>query len=193
VITGLLTEDELGEVIDTHFAEPGDVLQRIERQPVYNVPSQTADTAAWERDPHSVDTEGLHAWARVVAEDQRRGLRRERIRVFGARLTSDEAMTLDVAWPILAPHQEQRVLRRGEHLVLDEVPLDYFIVRRHSGFSVVIAMHYDSTGAFVGAEVVRTPRRRGAFLRDWEMCWAAATPFAEYEAAHPELHHPAAA
>jgi hypothetical protein len=193
MIETLLDEDQLGELIDTHFAEPGDLLQRIERQPRYNVPSQVADTMAWERDPATVDTSGLQSWARVVADDKRRGLLRERIRVFGKELTSDEAMTLDVAWPILAPFQEQRVLRRGEHLILDDVPLDYFVVRRHTGLTLVIAMHYDGSGAFVGAEVVQTPRRRGLFLRDWEQAWEAAVPFEQYETGHPELHARAAA
>jgi hypothetical protein len=189
----LLDEDQLGEVIDTHFAEPGDVLQRIERQPVYNVPSQVADAQAWERDPRAVDTAGLRSWARVVRDDQRRGLRRERIRVFGAELTSDEAMTLDVAWPILAPYQEQRVLRRGEHPVPDVAAGDYFLIRRHTGLTVAIVMHYDETGAFQGAQIVSGRYGREPLLRDWELSWAIAEPFAEYEAGHPELHRRAVA
>src|SRR6185312_3430074 len=144
-------------------------------------------------DPRGVDTEDLQGWARFVDHDKRRGLLRERIRVFSEQLTTDQAMTLDVAWPILAPFQEQRVLRRGEHPVPDLVPLDYFIIRRHTGFIVVLAMHYDETGAFVGGELVDTERRRHLFMRDWQLSWAVAVPFEEYETGHPELHAHAAA
>ena len=186
----LLTVAELGDFIDTHYHQPGDQLFRMERLPWYDVPSQNADREAWlagRFDPAQVT-----AWAARLATEQARGMLSQRLRVIGTRMTDDEAMSLHAALPIISRHEDVRILQHGEHPVPDLVDHDYFVVRPASGGVFVIAMRYTDGGALLGAEVIPDVRHE-PYLREQAQGWANGEPYADWWAAHPELHRSTAA
>jgi hypothetical protein len=186
----LLTEDELGEFIDGHYHALGDHLFHKEGLPWYDVPSQNADRSAWRAG--RFDPTQVLAWTSRLAADEARGLVSQRLRIVSAALTDDEMMSLDVALPIIARHEEIRVLHRGEHPVPDLVDHDYWIMRPASGGVFVVAMRYSDGGAFRGAEVIPA-EQHGPYLREQKLGWAIAAPYSDWWAAHPELHRRAAA
>jgi hypothetical protein len=96
----LLTEAELGDFIDAHYHEPGDQLFRMERLPWYDVPSQNADREAWLAG--RFDPAQVMAWATRLAAERARGMISQRLRVIGASVTDDEAMSLHAALIISA-------------------------------------------------------------------------------------------
>lgn len=186
----LLTEAELGDVIDAHYSGPADALFHREGLPWYDVESQNADRAAWQAG--RFDPARVTAWAARLADERARGLVSQRLRILSADLTDDERMSVYAALPVIAEQEEVRVLHRGEHTIPDLVGHDYWIVRPANGAAVVIAMHYSDSGAFLGAEVV-PPHRHGLYLREQELIWKAAVPYAEWLAAHPDFDRRSAA
>jgi len=186
----LLTEAELGDFIDAHYHEPGDQLFRMERLPWYHVPSQNADREAWLAG--RFDPAQVMAWATRLAAERARGMISQRLRVIGASVTDDEAMSLHAALPIISRHEEVRILRHGEHPVPAVVDHDYFVVRPAAGGVFVIAMRYTDGGAFLGAEVIPDDRHE-PYLREQALGWAIGEPYADWWAAHPQLHRPTAA
>ena len=186
----LLTEAELGDFIDAHYHEPGDQLFRMDRLPWYDVPSQNADREAWLAG--RFDPAQVMAWATRLAAERAHGMISQRLRVIGASVTDDEAMSLHAALPIISRHEEVRILRHGEHPVPAVVDHDYFVVRPAAGGVFVIAMRYTNGGAFLGAEVVPDDRHE-PYLREQALGWAIGEPYADWWAAHPQLHRPTAA
>jgi hypothetical protein len=180
----LLTEDELGDVIDEHYRGRGDVLFHREGLPWYDVESQNTDREAWQAG--RFDPTQVREWADRLADERKRGLVSQRLRILSSALTDDERMSLQAALPLIAKHEDVRMLHRGEHLVPDLIDHDYWIVRPADGPIVVIAMHYEN-GGFLGAEIV-PPARHALYLRDQELGWAIAAPYAEWWAANPALH-----
>lgn len=180
----LLTEAELGDLIDAHHRGRGDVLYHREGLPHYDVTSQNADREAWlagRFDPAQVT-----AWAARLAGERERGMVSRRLRVLSEQLTDDELMSLLAALPVIAREEEVRILRRGEHAVPDVVDHDYWIARPADGPVLVIRMHYTDGGAFQGAEVI-PPQRHAPYLSDQELGWAIGVPYAEWMAAHSDL------
>lgn len=186
----MLTEQQLGEHIDAHYQQRGDRLFRMERLPWYDVPSQNADRAAWQAGrPNTTAVEG---WARVLADDARRGLVSQRVRVLSADLTDDEAMSCDVALPITSRHEQVRVLHRGEHPVPDLLDHDYWIIQPRGGSTYVLAMVYGPGGEFLGARVV-PPAEHAPYLEEQRRAWALAEPFGVWSARNSWLYHRTAA
>lgn len=181
----LLTEAELGDLIDAHHSRPGDVLFHKEGLPWYDVASQNMDRAAWLND--LFDPAQVIAWAEHLAEERRRGMRSQRLRIVSGPLTDDERMSLEAALPILAREEEVRILHRGEHAVPDLVDHDYWIMFPADGAPVVAAMRYSDSGAFLGAEVV-PPHRHGPYLEERALGWRTSVDYAEWWATHPDLH-----
>lgn len=186
----MLNEQQLGDWIDAHYQRPGDRLFRMERLPWYDVPSQNTDRQAWLAG--HPDTAAVETWAQVLADDTRRGLISQRVRVLSARLTDDEAMSCHIALPITSRHEEVRVLHRGEHPVPDQLDHDYWIIQPASGPVSVLAMQYSPGGAFVGARIV-PPAEHGPYLAEQRLTWAIAEPFGSWWARHGELHRQTAA
>jgi hypothetical protein len=180
----LLTEAELGDLIDAHHRSRGDVLFHREGLPHYDVPSQNADRAAWlagRFDPAQVT-----AWTARLADERERGMVSQRLRVLSERLTDDELMSVLAALPVIAREEQVRILRRGEHPIPKVVDHDYWIARPAIGPVLVIRMHYTDGGAFQGAEVV-PPQGHAPYLRDQELGWAIGVPYAEWMSAHSDL------
>jgi hypothetical protein len=177
----VMSEADLDAFIDDHYAEPGDQLQRWEGLDLYRTDSQDADRDAWLAG--RFDPTGCQKWAAVIADDRRRGMLSQRFRLVGARLSDDEAMSVDAALPIIAKEEEVRVARRGDPAVPTFVPGDFFIIRRASGQVFVLAMHYTADRHLLGAEVIR-PEDHGPYLRQWAEAWPRGRQFAHWRIEH---------
>ncbi len=186
----MLDEQALEDFLFSRYAKRGDQLFRMERLPHYDVPSQNADRESWLAG--RFDTRALEQWAAVLADDRRRGLVSRRARVLSARLTDDEAMSCDVALPIIGRDQEVRILRDGEHPVPDLLDHDYWVVEPADGPVAVVKMVYSSGGAFLGGEVVPSAEHV-LYLRERGLAWSIGDRFETWWARHPELHRRSAA
>lgn len=179
-----LDEADLGAFIDAHYTEPGDHLLRMEQLSRYDVPHQSAELERWRSGAAEPDWETKQPWLDTLADESRRGLISQRVRVLGHELTDDEIMSCHWGYALNGRYEDIRVLRCGEHdLPHGLVEQDYWIVvDRH-----VLPMHYDAQGRFLRAEVA-APDRVAGFRRDRDRAWAAAEPFPQWWARHPELH-----
>ncbi len=186
----MLGEQALEEFIFTRYARRGDQLFRMERLPLYDVPSQNADREGWLAG--RFDTTPLEQWGEVLADDHRRGLVSRRARVLSAVLTDDEAMSCHVALPIIGRDQEVRILRRGEHPAPELVDHDYWVIEPAGGPVEVVRMVYSDGGTFIGADVV-PPAEHALYLRERDLAWSIGEPFAAWWDRHDELHRKSAA
>lgn len=75
------------------------------------------------------------------------------------------------------------VLRRGEHEIPDLVVEDFWLI----GDDDVVLMRYDDAGRFEAAEALDV-ERAGPYVTTRDRGLAAAEPFAQWWARHPELH-----
>lgn len=180
----LLTEQELGDLIDANHRGAGDVLFHREGLRRYDVPSQNADRTAWLAG--RFDPAQVIAWTARLADERERGMVSQRLRVISAQPTDDERMSLQAALPVIAREEQVRILHRGEHPVPDLVDADFWIARPAGRPVVVILSHYTERGAFVGAEVV-PPALHAPYLREQELGWAVAVPYADWIAANRDL------
>jgi hypothetical protein len=186
----MLDEQVLEDFIFTRYSKRGDQLFRMERLPHYDVPSQNADRASWLAG--HFDTRPLEEWAEVLADDRRRGLISRRARILSEGLTDDEAMSCNVALPIIGRDQEVRILHRGEHPVPNLLDHDYWVIEPASGPVEVVRMIYSESGAFLGAEVVPSSAH-GTYLREKDLAWSLGEPFTSWWNHHRELHRKSAA
>lgn len=186
----MLDEQALEEFVFARYARRRDQLFRMERLPLYDVPSQNADRENWLAG--HLDTTDLEQWAEVLADDRRRGLVSRRVRVLSSVLTDDEAMSCHVALPIISRDQEVRILRRGEHPVPELLDHDYWVIETASGTVDVVRMIYSDGGVFLGANVV-PPAEHAPYLRERDLAWSIGEPFAPWWSRHRELHRKMAA
>jgi hypothetical protein len=186
----MLDEQALEEFVFARYSRRHDQLFRMERLPLYDVPSQNADRESWLAG--QVDTTDLEQWAEVLADDRRRGLVSRRVRVLSSVLTDDEAMSCHVALPIIGRDQEVRILHRGEHPVPELVDHDYWVIETASGAVDVVRMIYSDGGVFLGAEVVPAAEH-ARYLRERDLAWSIGEPFAPWWIRHRELHRKTAA
>jgi hypothetical protein len=186
----MLDEEALEDFVFSRYAHPHDQLFRMERLPLYNDPSQNADRESWLAG--RFDPAGLEQWAAALADDRRRGLVSRRVRVFSQVLTDDEAMSAHVALPIIGRDQKIRVLHRGEHPVPELLDHDYWVIAPADGAVEVVRMVYSEAGRFMGAEVV-PPAAHAPYLRERDLAWQLAEPFADWWGRHSEMHRKMAA
>jgi len=183
----MLDEHGLGEFLHAHYSRPGDQLFRMERLPLYDVPSQNADRDAFLRGV-APDWARKQAWLDELAENARRGMVSRRVRVFSAQLSDDELMSCHYGYPYIGRDQDIRVVHPGEHPVPTLLDHDYWIAEPLDGGGVHVArMHYTDGGAFVGAEPIDGPGQ-DVYLRERDLAWQAAEPFNTWWARHGELH-----
>ena len=143
------------------------------------------DFAAWLRGEEP-DAERKQAWLTRLAEDHHRGIRHFRVRRLPAQLTDYQLFSCQQGYARNAAdgHEDIRGLRDGAHPVPDGLlETDYWLVNG----DVVVPMLYDGPGGFVGAGILR-PAERARFTDDLARAWAAAEPWAEWWARHPEFH-----
>jgi hypothetical protein len=185
----LLDEQALGDFIDRHYTQEGDQLFRMERLPLYDVPTQAAELRRWRSGETEPNWATKQPWLDALAAERSRGLVSRRVRYFGANLSDDELCACHWGYALNCRFEDIRVLHEGEHdLPPGSLNLDYWIVADR----YAVPMRYDAGGQFIGAEVAPATRL-AEFRRDRDRAWAAAEPFADWWARHAELHRPGAA
>lgn len=190
----MLDEQGLGAYIDDHYRAPGDRLFRMERLPLYDVPSQNADREAF-LDGVPPDWSRKQAWLDELAENRRRGMISRRVRILHSTLSDDELMSCHYGLPYIGRDQDIRVLRYGEHQWPDVLDHDYWIIEPADSRTHVLRMIYSDGvdgGAFVGAEPV-TGRAQAQYLLERDLTWQVAEPFDGWWSRHGELHRRLAA
>lgn len=175
---------ELAAYIDRNYQQLGDTLFRMEVLPEYLVGSDGDDFRRW-LDGATEPTWGRkQPWLDQLAADAARGLRSSRLRIFSEHLTDYERYACDFGYAYNARYEDIRVLRRGEHDIPHElIETDFWLI----GDSRVALMHYDELGRFEVAERIPVSRAR-PYTRTRDLGMAAAEPFTDWWARHPELH-----
>jgi hypothetical protein len=173
---------ELGQ----HLAGFRHELFRMETLPAYAVSSEGDDYHRWLAGETEPTWERKNRWLATLRAERAAGKISHRVRVLSAQLTEYEKYSCEWGYALnSAAGEDIRVLHRGEHSIPDGVitDRDFWIVDDHE----VVAMHYDEDGHFEGAEVLPEDALDGH--RDTrDRTWAAAEPFGEWWARHPELH-----
>ena len=88
------------------------------------------------------------AWLDELADHARKGIRHYRVRLFEYELSEHEIYECNWGYALNSPHEEIRVLRRGEHaLPEDLIEVEYWVVND----ATAIVVTYDRQGRFRGA------------------------------------------
>ena len=161
----------------------------METLPVYPIDFDTESYQSFLRG-EPPDAEKNVPWYEFMAEQVAAGKRFYRVRIVASPL--NEYLRYEFGWGY--PHYEKRgsevfVLDVTERGRPDGLPDEDFYLLDDER---VLRMHYDDEGIFLGASYApaeELPRYRR--YRDLGM--AAAVPFPEYWAAHPEYHPPTTA
>lgn len=174
----MLDEAALGELLDTAQHD----LFRLETLDLYEVRTDGSDYDRYLRGEPGPDMARKQPWMDRLAADAARGLRNYRVHVVRSPLSP--YLRYECEWGYafnVRAGEEIRIIDLAEQprpwALVDE---DFWLMDD----ATVVKMHYQA-GRFVGAYVPPTavlPRYRAA--RD--ASWAAAIPFGEYWAAHPQ-------
>lgn len=159
---------------------------RVELLPVYDVPEEAAELAAYlATGPLPVDLGGETAWRRVLRQGREDGKQLSRVHVVHGPLSGYLRYECEWGYAFNARLGEDiRVLDLAEArapVVLP--PWDFWLLDDEIG----VSLRYDSAGAYHGAELVSDEQIEE--LRYWRQeLVTAAVPFGEYWAAHPQYH-----
>ena len=174
----------LGGFIEATAHRAGDSVFRMECLPRYAVSSDGDDYHRWTAGAAEPTWARKQPWLDELAADRARGLTHARVRRFGRVLSDYELYSCAWGYALNAAAGEDiRVLRDGEHDVPDLLDTEYWLLND----DVVVPVLYDGAGGFVGAAILG-PKRARDFLADRAAAWAAAEPFPQWWARHPELH-----
>ncbi|ANY06587.1 DUF6879 family protein [Pseudonocardia sp. HH130630-07] len=166
----------------TFGAGPGATVFRMELLPAYSVVSDGGDFARWRDGAPEPDRDRKEPTIRRLAERAAAGISSRRVRVLSAEVTEYERYACDFGYgPNAAAGEDIRVLRHGEHQVPELLGFDYWVLNSRT----VLRMHYDTEGAFVGAE--NAPDLLPDVLREHDLVWSRAEAFAPWWSRHPEL------
>lgn len=173
----LLTLEQLGAYVARH--RQGELF-RLETLPYYAAESDAPEYRAWLRGEPGPDLDGKRDWLQGIADDTDAGRPWRRVRIVRGPLSEYEQY--EMAWcygPNAAAGEQIRVLDLAEvPLSLPEVG-DFFVMDG----STAIRMHYDRTGALLGAEIVQSGAAAYVALR--ALLWHVAEPFGTWWARHP--------
>lgn len=174
----------LGSFIESTAHRSGDSVFRMECLPEYAVSSDGDDFRRWQAGADEPTWSRKQAWLDDLAADTRTGITHRRVRRLGQTLTEYELYSCQWGYALNVDAGEDiRVLRDGEHDVPELVDTEYWVINDE----LVVPVLYDVRGGFIGAGVL-SGERAAEFLADRELAWAAAEPFAQWWARHPELH-----
>lgn len=173
----------LGGFILARYAHPGDVLTRMERLPAYNVGSDGGDFAAWKAGAPAPTAPDREETLADLRQERANGQIRRRVRILSAELTDYERYSIEFGYlQNVEAGEDVRILRASEHPIPQLLDFDYWLINDRD----LARMHYDMTGAFLGAE--STPRLVREARREIAACWEVAEPVAAWWRRHPELH-----
>lgn len=176
----MLTEAEIGAVIDQHFTR---TLFRLETLPVYLVDSDGEDYRRYVAGLPGPTMSRKGPWLEVLRSERERGLYQHRVHVWTPPLTDYLRYEAEWGYAYNAEAGEDiRILDTSEQrkpaAVLDE---DFWLIDD----SLVVRMHYDPQGRLLGGSIAPAedlPKYQAA--RD--AAWSAAAPFTEWWSRHPE-------
>jgi len=178
----MLDATQLGELIRGHFTSSA---FRLETLASYDVGSDGGDVARYLRGESAPDPSRKDAWLARLRREAAEGKQRQRVHVWRGPLSP--YLRYEAEWgylPNVMAGEDVRVLDLAERSRPDDlVDHDFWLLDDQ----MVVRMHYDERGCFVGAEVLADadlPRYRAA--RDAAI--SAAEPFVSYWQRHPEYH-----
>lgn len=173
----MLSAPELGELIRTNLARSAFRLETLDR---YEVPTDGGDFARYIKGEPGPTPERKQAWADRLTRERAAGIRRSRVHVLHTPLTDYLRFECEWGHALNAQLEDINILDLAERPRPDDLPEgDYWLIDDW----LVIRMHYDTSGKFLGGEVDDdvTPYQRGR-----DVAVAAAEPFSTWWARHPE-------
>lgn len=179
----MLDAPQLGEFIRSRFTRHA---FRLETLDAYDVGDDGADVTRYLRGESEPDPERKGAWLARLRAEQAAGKVRQRVHVLRSPLS--DYLRYECEWGYLqnvAAGEDVRILDQAEraHPAALDIDHDFWLLDDH----VVVGMHYDERGQFVGAEILddtELSRYRAAMGTALE----AAEPFTSYWNRHPEYH-----
>ena len=176
----MLDEKGLGEFLETAQHS----LFRLETLAAYDVGSDGGDFARYLRGEPGPDMERKRAWHKVLQADRARGVRNYRVHVLRSPLSLYCRYECEWGYAFNTQYEGIGILDLAEaERPAGLVGHDFWAVDDRAA----ARMHYDGAGRYLGAEIVPAtlvPR----YLAARDAAWAAAVPFADYWAAHPQHH-----
>lgn len=181
----MFDEQQLEAVIGEHFQHRGSTLFRMECLPLYVTDAEIRDFQRWLDGAAEPDMERKGKWLQVLRDEEEAGLISTRVRILSEEVTAYERFECDWAYRYNVPAGEDtRILHVGEHDIPDLALVeDFWIVND----AVWVPMYYDEHGRFEGADFGDHDRLHEVMIAR-DAVWAAAEPFEEWWARHPELH-----
>ena len=179
----MLDAPQLGELIRSQFTRRA---FRLETLDAYDVGDDGGDVARYLRGEAEPDPERKGAWLARLRAEQAAGKARQRVHVLGSPLS--DYLRYECEWgylPNVAVGEDVRILdlaERSRPAALD-IDHDFWLLDDQ----VIVRMHYDERGRFLGAEVLDgTELSRYRAAKDAAL--AEAEPFTRYWDRHPEYH-----
>lgn len=182
-MAALMDAQALGEAIDAGTFGVGDGADifRMELLPAYEVPTDGSDYQRYLDGATAPTPEIIRSGVERFTRRAEVGITSRRVRILSAQITDYERYSCEFGYAYLHPHEDIRILHRGEHDVPPLLEHDYWLLNRNR----VLRMHYDDTGGFVGAE--DAPKLLRQVRREADRTWAAAEPFDSWWSRHTEL------
>jgi hypothetical protein len=180
-LRGLLTEQELGDLLDRARSE----LFRLEVLDSYDVASDGGDFARYVAGGQGPDMARKGPWLERLRQDAACGLLNRRVHVVRSPLSA--YLRYEMEWgyaPNAGAGEDIRVLDLAE---VSEPPglidCDFWLMDTE----LAVIMHYDDAGRFEGASVA-PGQELGRYRLAASAAWQAGVPFRAYWAAHPQFH-----
>jgi hypothetical protein len=180
-LPGLLTEQELGDLLDQARGE----LFRLEVLDVYDVASDGGDFARYVSGGQGPDMARKVPWLERLRHDAARGLLNTRVHVVRSPLS--DYLRYEMEWGYafnVGAGEDIRVLDLAEAReppgLIDR---DFWLMDSE----VAVIMHYDDAARFEGASVA-ADADLGRYQLAASAAWQAGVPFRAYWAAHPQFH-----
>jgi hypothetical protein len=176
----MLDERQLGEYIDTHFTSD---LFRLETLARYDVGTDGGDFTRYLAGDPGPDMARKGPWMDQIRREVASGLHTYRVHVVHSPLSEYLRFECEWGYTFNAEAGEHiRILdlsqQRRPAALIDE---DFWLIDDSRG----ARMHYDTSGRFLGAEIILgTDLARYQEARD--AAWTTAVPFADFWQAHPQ-------
>jgi hypothetical protein len=176
----VLDEKALGEFLE----EAQRSLFRLETLAAYDVSSDGGDFTHYLRGEPGPDMVRKGAWHKVLQADRARGVRNYRVHVVRSPLSPYCRYECEWGYAYNVSYEDIGILDLAElERPAGLVDHDFWLVDDRQA----VRMHYDDAGRYLGAEIMPAESLH-RYLAAREAAWAAAVPFADYWAAHPQYH-----
>ncbi len=162
---------------------------RLEALRAYNVETEKPKIAQFLAGAPEPDLTRMR-WLEWYADEKRRGLHRQRVRVLRPPLSDYERFECEWGYVYNVPAGEDvRVLElapddsREVAALVDSVE-DFYLVNEE----ILVPMYYSDTGVPLGWDVITEPETVGRYREIVAALVAEAVPFEPWWAAHPQYH-----